>query len=112
MKLIVTGATGFVGTEVIRQSLRMGQITSVVALARKPVTFEDGTDVSKLKSLVIKDYGEYPDEVKRELAGADACIWFVMFFPPANIHLRLSSAMKYELRNLTFYEPLPCGRRS
>lgn len=77
MKLIVAGATGFVGSELIRQSLRMSQITSVLALSRKPIKFEDGTDVSKLKSVVLKDYGEYPDDVKRELAGADACIWYV-----------------------------------
>ncbi|KAI0124793.1 hypothetical protein BJ170DRAFT_635117 [Xylariales sp. AK1849] len=81
MKLIVTGATGFVGTELIRQSLRMRQITSVVALARKPVELEDGTDISKLKSVIIKDYGEYSEEVKKEFAGADACIWTVAITP-------------------------------
>lgn len=37
MKLIVAGATGFVGTEVVRQALRNPAVTSVVALARKPL---------------------------------------------------------------------------
>jgi uncharacterized protein YbjT (DUF2867 family) len=36
MKLIITGATGFVGTEVIRQALSNSTITSIIALARKP----------------------------------------------------------------------------
>lgn len=74
MKLIVAGGTGLVATEVIRQSLKMREITSVIALARKPVQV-DGIESSKLKSVIIHDYGEYPDHVKAEFAGADACIW-------------------------------------
>ncbi|KAJ6512984.1 hypothetical protein C8R45DRAFT_1068076 [Mycena sanguinolenta] len=81
MKLIVAGATGFVGQEVIRQSLRNPDIKSVVALARRPVTAPAGTDAGKLKSVVVKDYDQYPDEVKQEFADADACIWTVALTP-------------------------------
>ena len=80
MKLIITGATGFVATEVLRQALLLPSITSVVAVARKPVTAPKGTpstNASKLKSVVVEDYGTYPEDVKKELAGADACIWYV-----------------------------------
>lgn len=76
MKLIVAGATGLVATEVIRQSLQMDEITSVIALARKPVQVDGTLESSKLKSVIISDYGEYPDHVKAEFAGADACIWY------------------------------------
>ncbi|KAI2611646.1 NAD(P)-binding protein [Hypoxylon fragiforme] len=76
MKLIVTGSTGYVGREVIRQSLCKSEITSVVALSRQPVPVPDGlpegADTSKLRSVIIEDYGRYSDEVKREFAGADA----------------------------------------
>ncbi|KAF7374642.1 Succinate-semialdehyde dehydrogenase [Mycena sanguinolenta] len=81
MKLIVAGATGFVGQEVIRQSLRNPDIKSVVALTRRPVTAPAGTDASKLKNVVVKDYDQYPDEVKKEFAEADACIWTVAITP-------------------------------
>ncbi|KAH8888427.1 hypothetical protein GQ53DRAFT_826132 [Thozetella sp. PMI_491] len=80
MKLIVAGATGLVGTEIIRQSLRKPEFTSVVALARKPVRV-DGPGSSKLKSVVIDDYANYPAHVRAELAGADACIWTVAVTP-------------------------------
>ncbi|PWY64731.1 hypothetical protein BO94DRAFT_629345 [Aspergillus sclerotioniger CBS 115572] len=79
MKLIVTGATGLLGTEVIRQSLQNNKITQVIALARKPVQVDINS--SKLKSVVIRDYGEYPDDVKADLSGADACIWTVAVTP-------------------------------
>jgi uncharacterized protein YbjT (DUF2867 family) len=74
MKLVVAGATGYVAGEVIRQAVLMPEITAIVALARRPVEL-DGPESSKVKSVIIKDYGEYPDQVKEALAGSDACIW-------------------------------------
>ncbi|KAJ5372765.1 hypothetical protein N7517_004771 [Penicillium concentricum] len=81
MKLIVAGATGLLGTEIVRQSLQMRDITRVVALARRPLQLDEGIDTSKLRSVDIHDYGEYPDIVKAELAGAEACIWTVAVTP-------------------------------
>ncbi|KAI1095261.1 NAD(P)-binding protein [Rostrohypoxylon terebratum] len=85
MKLIVSGATGFVAEEVIRQSLSISEITSVIALARKPISaperLAEGADLSKLRSVVVKDYDHYPEEVRKEFAGASACIWTVAITP-------------------------------
>jgi hypothetical protein len=80
MQLIVTGASGFLANEIIRQSLYSPKITSVIAVARRPVSAPEGltsgADASKLSSLVIKDYDEYPEDVKKQFANADACIWY------------------------------------
>ncbi|KAK8094852.1 hypothetical protein PG997_001537 [Apiospora hydei] len=82
MRLIITGATGFVGSEVLRQALRMPEITSIVAVARKPVQLEGPEATSsKLKSVIVQDYDQYPDDVKKEFAGAGACIWTVAVTP-------------------------------
>ncbi len=79
MKLIVAGASGFVATELIRQSLSIAKITSVISLSRRPIppvsNLGHGADASKLQSVLVDDYGSYPDDVKKKLAGADACIW-------------------------------------
>ena len=83
MKLIVAGATGFVAKEIIRQSLHNPKITSVLAVARRqvspPPNLGERADTSKLHSVTLNDYGHWPDDVERQLAGADACIWY--FYP-------------------------------
>ncbi|KAI2463331.1 NAD(P)-binding protein [Annulohypoxylon bovei var. microspora] len=85
MKLIISGATGFVAREVIRQSLSRSEITSVIALARKPVSapekLPEGADSSKLRSIVVQDYDCYSEEIKKEFSGASACIWTVAITP-------------------------------
>jgi uncharacterized protein YbjT (DUF2867 family) len=81
MKLVVAGSTGFVGTEIVRQALSHPAITSVVGLARRPTLMPHdegpGMDIRKLKSVVCEDFNNYTDNVKQELAEADACIWYV-----------------------------------
>ncbi|KAE9368903.1 hypothetical protein N431DRAFT_470583 [Stipitochalara longipes BDJ] len=85
MKLIITGATGYVATELILQSLHRPEITSVVAVSRKtvspPANLGPGADASKLHSVTVEDYDDYPDSVRDEFEGANACIWTVAFPP-------------------------------
>ncbi|PHH89655.1 hypothetical protein CDD83_5573 [Cordyceps sp. RAO-2017] len=85
MKLIVAGSTGFVATELIRQALAHPAVTSIVALARRetpvPADAAAGAAASKLKSVVCSDFEKYPDSVKRDLSGADACVWTIAVTP-------------------------------
>jgi nucleoside-diphosphate-sugar epimerase len=85
MKLIIAGASGFVATECIRQSLSDPRFTTVIALARKavsaPADLGPKADISKLQSVVIEDYGTWPEDVKERIKGADACIWTVAVTP-------------------------------
>ena len=80
MKIVIIGGTGLVATELIRQGLTIPEITSIVAVARRPVHLEaDVPDSSKFKSVTLRDYEEFTDIVKSELAGADVCIWWAPF---------------------------------
>lgn len=79
MKLIIAGASGFVGTELVHQSLQDSRFTSVIALARRslepPTDLGPEADLKKFHSVQVNNYDEYSDDVKQQLAGADACIW-------------------------------------
>ncbi|SPN99734.1 uncharacterized protein DNG_02585 [Cephalotrichum gorgonifer] len=81
MKLIIGGATGFLGSEVLRQSLRNPAVTSVIALGRRPATLPDGADAAKLKNIIVEDFRKYPEDVRKEFEGADACIWTIAVLP-------------------------------
>lgn len=86
MKLIISGSTGFVGTEVLRQALSHPAIKEVVSLGRRetviPQNLLPGANPAKLKSLICEDFLNYPESVRRELKGADACIWLDLSYPP------------------------------
>ncbi|KAI8723043.1 NAD(P)-bd-dom domain-containing protein [Fusarium sp. LHS14.1] len=85
MKLVVAGATGFLGAEVVRQTLSHPKITSVIALARRQTPIPEGSgsqvDLSKLKPVACDDFINYPESVKTEISGADACIWLIAITP-------------------------------
>ena len=85
MKLVIAGASGFVGTELVRQSLRWPGITTVIALARSHISVPDDLDpagdVSRLKTVVVEDYSTYSEDVRKELAEVDGCIWYGFLSP-------------------------------
>ncbi|KAK7740891.1 hypothetical protein SLS62_010949, partial [Diatrype stigma] len=95
-----TGASGLCGQELVRQSLTRKEITSIVAVARRPVVAPDnlpaGADASKLRSVVVKDYfataDEYPEDVRKEFAGAAATV--------AILPTQLGSYTKEEIRRV------------
>lgn len=68
MKLLLTGATGFAGGEVLRQALNDPRIERVTVLTRRllPRTHP------KLEQVVLKDFLDYSGV---NLAEHDACIW-------------------------------------
>ncbi|WP_394846445.1 NAD-dependent epimerase/dehydratase family protein [Pendulispora brunnea] len=68
MKLLLTGATGFLGHEVLRQALDDDGIERVTALTRRPV----GMAHAKLQEVVITDFLDYST---LDLRDCDACIW-------------------------------------
>lgn len=82
MKLVIAGGTGLVATELIRQGLRLPEITSLVALSRRPVQLDvENSNTSKFENILVQDYAQYSDSAKAALAGADACIWTVGITP-------------------------------
>jgi thioester reductase-like protein len=74
MKLVLTGCTGFIGSEVLSQCLQNPTITSIVALSRRELPKAVNSD-PKLKVVVTKNFTTYQDSVVNEISGSDACIW-------------------------------------
>jgi nucleoside-diphosphate-sugar epimerase len=71
MKVILTGGTGFVGAEVLRQLADDPAVTEVTCLIRRPVEIES----PKVESVVLDDFTQYNDELVAKLSDHSACIW-------------------------------------
>ncbi|KAI9163909.1 Leucinostatins biosynthesis cluster protein T [Paramyrothecium foliicola] len=76
MKVIVTGATGMAGREVVKRCLEEERITEVVILTRRPLV-DDVQGNPKARVIMHDDFSTYPDDLMEALAGAEACIWTI-----------------------------------
>ncbi|KPM33878.1 hypothetical protein AK830_g12694 [Neonectria ditissima] len=76
MKVIVTGATGLVGKEMVRQCLADPRITKVVILTRRAVSM-DVESHPKTEVVMHQDFSRYSDDLLRRLQGASACLWAI-----------------------------------
>jgi nucleoside-diphosphate-sugar epimerase len=74
MKIVLFGCTGFIGGEVLAQCRRKASITSIVVITRRELSKEITND-PKVVPVVMKDFLNYPDDVKGKMAGALAAIW-------------------------------------
>lgn len=75
IKLLVTGATGTTGAEVIRQALLHPSISEVTALVRRPLPPHIASDNPKLKTIIHKDYSTFPPSLVEQVRDHDAVIW-------------------------------------
>jgi hypothetical protein len=73
MHLILTGATGLVGSAVLHHMINTPSVTAVSILSRRPVPQADGH--GKVKVIIHEDFNTYPSDVLERLQGAEGCVW-------------------------------------
>ncbi|TGO51861.1 hypothetical protein BCON_0153g00280 [Botryotinia convoluta] len=76
MHLILTGATGLVGSGILQQMLIHPSVTKISILSRNPVPLAE-THANSKKATVIthSDFKNYPETVLEQLKGAEGCVW-------------------------------------
>jgi nucleoside-diphosphate-sugar epimerase len=71
MKIILTGATGFVGNETLTQLIKDPSIERVTCLTRRELK----TQSEKIHTVILKDFTSYDSKLAAELANHNGCIW-------------------------------------
>ncbi|KAK4501704.1 hypothetical protein PRZ48_007513 [Zasmidium cellare] len=75
MKIILTGSTGFAGTEILNQCIAHNYIEHVYVLTRRPLDAKYSH--KKVTQILHEDFETYPDDLLNRLRdeGVEACIW-------------------------------------
>ncbi|KAL4924690.1 putative nucleoside-diphosphate-sugar epimerases [Aspergillus undulatus] len=75
MRLILTGATGVVGSAALNHILNLpaGEISALYILSRSPVPMAENKP--NITVIQHKNFNEYPPDLLEKLKGADGCIW-------------------------------------
>jgi len=76
MRIILTGATGQIGSEVLVQCIKSPYIHHVYCLVRKPLS-RDHEAHPKVTQLFHEDFEKWPADLLEELQGVSGCIWYV-----------------------------------
>ncbi|KAK4233899.1 hypothetical protein C8A03DRAFT_38352 [Achaetomium macrosporum] len=71
MHLILTGATGLVGTAVLDAMLKTRDVTKISVLSRRPVKFQD----DRINVIIHQNFASYEHDLLEKLQGAQACVW-------------------------------------
>jgi uncharacterized protein YbjT (DUF2867 family) len=73
MHLVLTGATGLVGSAVLHQMLIAPSVTKLTILSRRPVAQADGH--TKANVVIQKDFANYDSEVMDGLKDVKGVVW-------------------------------------
>ncbi|KAK8051780.1 hypothetical protein PG993_003165 [Apiospora rasikravindrae] len=75
MHLILTGATGLIGSSALDAMLRMRSVTKISILSRRPVQMAEDRPDPRVNVIIHKDFETYDEKVLAQLQGATGCVW-------------------------------------
>lgn len=87
MKIFLTGATGNIGSDILDLCLKHPKITTVVAFTRRQLP-DDVTANSKLETVVVKDWKNWPEDVLAGHRDAVGMIWYALYIGALSLALR------------------------
>lgn len=92
-KIVLAGATGFIGSEILEQCLTTRSITHIYCLTRRPLAEHLSTH-PKVTQVLHDNFDDLPDHLFERFRGwgVGGCIWALGY--PVNAHASLEEAQK------------------
>lgn len=75
MHLIVTGATGMVGSAVLDAMIKSKEVTRISILSRRPVKMAEDAKDPRINIIIHKDFEQYNTELLERVKDAHGCVW-------------------------------------
>jgi uncharacterized protein YbjT (DUF2867 family) len=75
MHLVLTGATGLVGSGVLDAMIKMKDVTRISVLSRRPVAMANDRKDPRVNVVLCDDFTRYDQALLDQLKGASGCVW-------------------------------------
>ncbi|TFA99192.1 hypothetical protein CCMA1212_009048 [Trichoderma ghanense] len=75
MHLILTGATGLVGSGVLDAMIKDPSITKISILSRRPVPMANDAKDPRINVIIHKNFEQYDSAILEQLKDANGCVW-------------------------------------
>lgn len=75
MHLILTGATGLVGSAVLDAMIKTKDISRISILSRRPVKMVEDAKDPRVNVILHEDFEKYDSALLRQLKGASGVVW-------------------------------------
>ncbi|KAF1969753.1 hypothetical protein BU23DRAFT_651988 [Bimuria novae-zelandiae CBS 107.79] len=73
MKVLITGATGTIGSAILKHLLLNPAITSIIVLSRRALPAHISSP--KLTTIIVQEFASYDGTLLAQLVSADAAVW-------------------------------------
>ncbi|KAF2861996.1 hypothetical protein K470DRAFT_256533 [Piedraia hortae CBS 480.64] len=103
VKIILFGATGKVGGEILDRCIANYYVSRIICLTRRPLDqkyVRDPQARAKVHEIIHTDFNEYPEELLQRLKaeGAECCIWALATKIDMNNYKKLEDAQEVGIR--------------
>ncbi|KAK1237784.1 hypothetical protein MKX07_003620 [Trichoderma sp. CBMAI-0711] len=75
MHLILTGATGLVGSGALDAMINDTRISKISIISRRPVPMADDAKDPRINVIIHKNFGQYYSSILEQLKDANGCVW-------------------------------------
>lgn len=75
MHLILTGATGLVGSAALDAMIRAKDISKISIISRRPVPMADDAKDPRINVIIHKDFNNFDSAILDQLKDAHGCVW-------------------------------------
>ncbi|OLN87587.1 Protein fmp52, mitochondrial [Colletotrichum chlorophyti] len=75
MHLILTGATGLVGSSVLDAMIKMKDVTKISILSRRAIPMAEDAKDPRINVIIHKDFAKYDSDVLSKVHGANGVVW-------------------------------------
>jgi NAD dependent epimerase/dehydratase family enzyme len=75
MHLILTGATGLVGSATLEAMIKMKEVTKISVISRRPVQMAEDAKDPRINVILHKDFEHYDQSLLEQVKDATGCVW-------------------------------------